>query len=72
MWKSLGPSGPQVGMGILGKLYELVAVGPGGSDERIASIFRTLPVRPPASYVCPSFIATKRTAYRYILWKKIG
>ena len=31
MWKSLWASSPQVGMGIRGKLCELVAVGPGGS-----------------------------------------
>ena len=29
MWKSLWASSPQVGMGIWGKLCELVTVGPG-------------------------------------------
>ena len=36
MLKSLWTSGPQVGMGICGKLCELVAVGPGGSGVRAA------------------------------------
>ena len=36
MWKSLWASSPQVGMGIRGKLCELVAVGPGGSGDRAA------------------------------------
>ena len=34
--KSLWASSPQVGMGIWGKLCELVAVGPGGSGVRAA------------------------------------
>ena len=36
MWKSLWASSPQMGIGILGKLCELVAVGPGGSRVRAA------------------------------------
>ena len=36
MWKSLWASSPEVGMGICGKLCELVAVGPGGSGVRAA------------------------------------